>query len=71
MHYRASWLLFAPVVWRGSSGPGWDGVDDLAGDGLVLIAATSVLATDLIQHFGFPEALQMTTDGVIGRLCRR
>jgi hypothetical protein len=52
-------------------GPAGDGVDDLAGDGLVLIAATSVLATGLIQHFGFPEALQMTTDGVIGRdYCR-
>lgn len=40
-------------------------IDDLAEDGPGLIAATSVLAAGLIQHFGYPETLQMTTDGVI------
>ncbi|MEV7297201.1 ATP-binding protein [Streptomyces microflavus] len=40
-------------------------IDDLAEDGPGLIAATSVLAAGLIQHFGFPETLQMTTDGLI------
>ncbi|KOV97443.1 hypothetical protein ADK65_25765 [Streptomyces sp. NRRL B-1140] len=40
-------------------------IDDLAEDGPGLIAATSVLAAGLIQHFGYPETLQMTTDGAI------
>ncbi|NMI54225.1 MULTISPECIES: helix-turn-helix domain-containing protein [unclassified Streptomyces] len=40
-------------------------IDDLAEDGPGLIAATSVLAAGLIQYFGYPETLQMTTDGVI------
>ncbi|MFF2718957.1 helix-turn-helix domain-containing protein [Streptomyces sp. NPDC058011] len=40
-------------------------IDDLAEDGPGLIAATSVLTAGLIQHFGYPETLQMTTDGVI------
>ncbi|MFK0174218.1 helix-turn-helix domain-containing protein [Streptomyces sp. NPDC090306] len=40
-------------------------IDDLAEDGPALIAATSVVAAGLIQHFGYPEALQMTTEGVI------
>lgn len=40
-------------------------IDDLAEDGPALIAATSSLAASLIQHFGYPETLQMTTDGVI------
>jgi hypothetical protein len=40
-------------------------IDDLAEDGPSLIAATSTLAAGLIQHFGYPETLQMTTDGVI------
>ncbi|MFF5303489.1 helix-turn-helix domain-containing protein [Streptomyces sp. NPDC013161] len=40
-------------------------IDDLAEDGPALIAATSSLAAGLIQHFGYPETLQMTTDGVI------
>lgn len=40
-------------------------IDDLAEDGPALIAATSTLAAGLIQHFGYPETLQMTTDGVI------
>jgi len=40
-------------------------VDDLAEDGPALVAATSALAAGLIQHFGYPETLQMTTDGVI------
>ncbi|MEU5537428.1 hypothetical protein [Streptomyces sp. NPDC020362] len=40
-------------------------VDDLAEDGPALIAATSVLAVGLIQHFGYPETLQMTTDGLV------
>ncbi|MER5436476.1 ATP-binding protein [Streptomyces sp. NPDC002588] len=40
-------------------------IDDLAEDGPGLIAAASILAAGLIQHFGYPETLQMTTDGVI------
>lgn len=40
-------------------------IDDLAEDGPALAAATSVLAAGLIQHFGYPETLQMTTEGVI------
>lgn len=40
-------------------------IDDLAEDGPGLIAATSALAAGLIQHFGYPETLQMTTDGAI------
>lgn len=40
-------------------------IDDLAEDGPGLIAATSALATGLIQHFGYPEALQMTPDGTV------
>lgn len=40
-------------------------IDDLAEDGPGLITATSALAGGLIQHFGYPEALQMTTDGAI------
>ncbi|MFE7948186.1 helix-turn-helix domain-containing protein [Streptomyces sp. NPDC057426] len=40
-------------------------IDDLAEDGPGLIAATSTLAAGLIQHFGYPETPQMTTDGVI------
>ncbi|MFE2103547.1 helix-turn-helix domain-containing protein [Streptomyces sp. NPDC059468] len=40
-------------------------IDDLAEDGPDLIAATCALATGLIQHFGYPETLQMTTDGAI------
>jgi len=40
-------------------------IDDLAEDGPGLIAATSALASDLIQHFGYPEALQMTPGGAI------
>ncbi|MFE5549582.1 helix-turn-helix domain-containing protein [Streptomyces sp. NPDC056534] len=40
-------------------------IDDLAEDGPGLIAATSTLAAGLIQHFGYPETLQMTTDGTI------
>ncbi len=40
-------------------------IDDLAEDGPELIAATSTLAAGLIQHFGYPETLQMTTEGVI------
>lgn len=71
MQYRASGCASLPSSGGALRGPTGDGVDDLAGDGLVLIAATSVLATGLIQHFGFPETLPMTTDGVIGRdYCR-
>jgi hypothetical protein len=40
-------------------------IDDLAEDGPPLVAATSYLVTGLIQHFGFPETLQMTSDGTI------
>ncbi|MEU4352911.1 hypothetical protein [Streptomyces sp. NPDC023838] len=40
-------------------------IDDLAEDGPSLITATSTLATGLIQHFGYPEALQMTAEGSI------
>jgi hypothetical protein len=40
-------------------------IDDLAEDGRPQIAATSVLAVGLLEHFGYPETLQMTTDGVI------
>lgn len=40
-------------------------IDDLAEDGPGLIAASSILAAGLIQHFGYPETLQMTTEGII------
>ncbi|MFD7320022.1 helix-turn-helix domain-containing protein [Streptomyces sp. NPDC059875] len=40
-------------------------IDDLAEDGGPLIAATTVLANGIVQHFGQPEALQATTDGAI------
>jgi hypothetical protein len=40
-------------------------VDDLAEDGPPLVSATYSLATGLFQGFGHPEALQMTSTGVI------
>ncbi|MFE0699225.1 helix-turn-helix domain-containing protein [Streptomyces sp. NPDC058872] len=40
-------------------------IDDLAEDGGPLIAATATLANGIAQHFGQPEALQATTDGII------
>jgi hypothetical protein len=40
-------------------------LDDLAEDGAPLVAATSALTTGLIQHFGYPETLQTTSDGAI------
>ncbi|CAM5658164.1 MULTISPECIES: hypothetical protein [Streptomyces] len=40
-------------------------LDDLAEDGAPLVAATSALTTGLIQHFGYPETLQTTSDGTI------
>ncbi|MGW1281372.1 hypothetical protein ACWD4V_31035 [Streptomyces tsukubensis] len=40
-------------------------IDDLAEDGPSLIAATSSLAAGLIQRFGYPETLRMTTVDVI------
>jgi len=40
-------------------------IDDLVEDGPAQIAATSALAAGLIQHFGYPETPQMTTDGAI------
>ncbi|MFD6925819.1 helix-turn-helix domain-containing protein [Streptomyces sp. NPDC059944] len=40
-------------------------IDDLAEDGPGLVAATSVMAAGLIQHFGYPETLQMTPSGTI------
>lgn len=40
-------------------------IDNLAEDGGPLIDATAVLANGVVQHFGQPEALQATTDGVL------
>ncbi|MCX4920213.1 helix-turn-helix domain-containing protein [Streptomyces sp. NBC_00687] len=40
-------------------------IDDLAEDGPGLVAATSVMSAGLIQHFGYPETLQMTPSGTI------
>ncbi|MCX5063746.1 ATP-binding protein [Streptomyces sp. NBC_00201] len=40
-------------------------IDDLAENGPALIAATSAMSAGLIQHFGYPETPQMTTDGMI------
>ncbi|MEV7181032.1 ATP-binding protein [Kitasatospora sp. NPDC093679] len=40
-------------------------IDDLPQNGPALISAVAVLANGLVQHFGQPEALQVTTAGTI------
>jgi hypothetical protein len=40
-------------------------IDDLAEDGPLLVSATHSLATGLFQHFSYPEALQVTSDGAV------
>jgi hypothetical protein len=40
-------------------------IDDLAEDGPALFAAGADLSSSLIQHFGYPEALQVTREGSI------
>lgn len=42
-------------------------LDDLADDAAPLAAATSALSAQVIQHFGYPETLQMSADGTIRR----
>ncbi|MEQ7127434.1 ATP-binding protein [Actinopolymorpha sp. B11F2] len=38
-------------------------IDDLAENGPPLVSATYAITTGLVQHFGYPEALQVTRDG--------
>ncbi|MEU9048613.1 MULTISPECIES: hypothetical protein [unclassified Kitasatospora] len=40
-------------------------IDDLAEEGPALVAAAASLGSSLIQHFGYPEALQATSGGAI------
>lgn len=40
-------------------------IDDLAEGGTAAAAAAADLASGIIQYFGYPEALQVTSDGVI------
>jgi hypothetical protein len=40
-------------------------IDDLAENGPLLVSATYSLATGLFQHFSYPEALQVTSDGAV------
>jgi hypothetical protein len=65
MQKRAHRALLGDQIVKPPIATGTFDLDDLAEDGAPLVAATSALTTGLIQHFGYPESLQMTSDGTI------